>query len=234
VTDEPLRILVADSHPVFRHGLCALLDSAGGLSVAGVSTTAGEATEAALALLPDVVVLDLPDDSQARTTARILAGAPRTAVLVLTMREDDDAVLAAIRAGARGYLLKTAGPAEVVRAIRVVHDGEAIFSPAIAGRLAHYFSAIAPHAAMLAFPQLTARERDVLVLIAAGRNNTEIARQLGVSPKTIRNRISMIFAKLQVADRSQAIVRAHRAGLGPAVRDRHGRGLGPALATAHG
>lgn len=158
----------------------------------------------------------MPELNGIEATRRILAATPNVAVLVLTMFEDDDSVFAAMRAGARGYLLKGARQVEIVRAVRVVAAGEAIFGPAVAQRIMTFFAA-APHAgASGAFPELTGRERSVLELIARGENNQVIAERLFLSAKTVRNYVSNIFGKLQVADRAQAMVRARRAGFGEA------------------
>jgi len=215
MTEQPMRILIADDHPVFRRGLRASLDSVPDMEVVGEATTGNDAAAAASSLEPHVVVMDvqMPTGNGVAATTEILRRMPGVGVLILTMYDDDELVFAAMRAGARGYLLKYVDAAEIVRAIRVVSDGGAIFSSAIARRLNGYFSAITPSAATLAFPQLTEREREVLALIAAGLGNKEIAHQLSLSPKTIRNRVSCIFNKLQVADRAQAIVRAREAGL---------------------
>ncbi|TWP52661.1 response regulator transcription factor [Lentzea tibetensis] len=212
-----MRVVIADDHPVFRRGLRALLDSTPGLEVVAEASTGNEAVALVSELSPDVVVLDLhmPDGTGVEAAQRILDARPGTGVLVLTMHEDDELVFAAMRAGARGYLVKTVDDDEIVRAVHVIGAGEAIFSPTIAQRMMGYFTAISgPSAAELAFPSLTERERDVLTLLASGIGNAEIAHRLSLSPKTVRNRISSIFTKLQVADRAQAIVRARSAGLG--------------------
>jgi DNA-binding NarL/FixJ family response regulator len=213
---EALRILLADDHPVFRSGLRLLLaaEADGAAEVVGEATNGAEAVERARELQPDVVVMDLqmPELNGIEATARIVAESPHIGVLVLTMFEDDDSVFAAMRAGARGYLLKGADQAEIVRAIRAVGSGEAIFGPRIARRVIDYFATERP--AAVPFPELTAREREVLELIAQGRSNLDITRTLVLSPKTVRNHVSNIFTKLQVADRAQAIVRAREAGLG--------------------
>jgi DNA-binding NarL/FixJ family response regulator len=213
---EPLRILIADDHPVFRDGVRALLAGVPDIEIVGEAATGAGAIEAARSLEPDVVLMDLhmPECDGIEATRTIMEVAPGTGILVLTMFEDDDSVLAAMRAGARGYLLKGAGPADVVRAVRAVGNGEAIFGAAIAHRLIDYFTAAADLLPVPTFPGLTDRERDVLELMARGLNNVEIAQQLMLQPKTVRNRVSSIFAKLQVADRAQAIVLAREAGLG--------------------
>jgi DNA-binding NarL/FixJ family response regulator len=215
--EEPVRTLVADDHPVYREGLAALLGSVPGMEVVGTAATGEEAVDLAASVQPDVVVMDvrMPGLDGVEATRRITIHSPHIAVLILTMYEDDDTVFAALRAGARGYLLKGANQKEIVRAITAVADGQAIFGPAIAARVAEFFTA--PPAAQQphdAFPQLTAREREVLHLLAAGRSNAQIAQALFLSPKTVRNNVSNIFAKLHVADRAQAIVRAREAGWG--------------------
>ena len=158
----------------------------------------------------------MPELNGIEATRQIVARSPHVGVLVLTMFEDDDSVFAAMRAGARGYLLKGAGPGEIARAIRAVGSGEAIFGPDVARRVMDYFTTPRPELAAMAFPELTDREREVLELIAQGRNNQWIARHFVLSPKTVRNHVSNIFTKLQVADRAEAIVRAREAGLGQA------------------
>jgi DNA-binding NarL/FixJ family response regulator len=212
---EPIRVLIADDHPLFRDGLRGLLASRDGLDVVGEAASGQEAVTLAASAFPDVVVMDLhmPGLNGIDATRRIMAASPHTAVLVLTMFSDDDSVFAAMRAGARGYLLKGAGQVEIVQAIQTVARGEAVFGPAIADRVLAYFSGPQPAPAE-AFPELTEREREVLELLARGELNAAIGRRLGLSPKTIRNHVSNIFAKLQVADRAQAVIRAREAGLG--------------------
>lgn len=212
---DSIRILIADDHPLFRDGLRALLNSLAGTEVAGEATSGDDAIAKAAALQPDIILMDInmPGVNGIEATRRILQVSPHIGILVVTMFEDDDSVFAAMRAGARGYMLKGADQAEMLRAIQAVSSGEAIFSPAIATRLMHFFSRPAPAAASQAFPELTEREREILTLIAQGHNNGDIAAKLVISPKTVRNNVSNIFSKLQVADRAQAIVRARAAGL---------------------
>ncbi|MFD9698489.1 response regulator [Lentzea sp. NPDC059081] len=209
------RVVIADDHPVFRRGLKALLDGEDGLSVVGEAADGLSAVSVALDSEPDVVVMDLhmPGLGGVDAAKRILEVLPRVGVLVLTMHEDDELVFAAMKAGARGYLVKTTDDDEIVRAVQAIGAGEAIFSATIAQRMMGYFTAISSSKAVV-FPQLTDRERDVLELMASGLDNASIALRLSLSGKTVRNRVSAIFAKLQVADRAQAIVRAREAGLG--------------------
>jgi DNA-binding NarL/FixJ family response regulator len=213
---DSIRVVIADDHPVFRDGLRGILASVEGVEVLEEAATGEEAVAAAATHQPDVVVMDLhmPDLNGIEATRRILHESPHVGVVVLTMFEDDASVFAAMRAGARGYLLKGADKEEIVRAIQAIGSGEAIFGPAIARRVIEYFSAPQVAGPPQAFPELTAREREILDHIAQGLNNETIARKLYLSPKTVRNHVSNIFAKLQVADRAQAIVRARDAGLG--------------------
>ncbi len=213
--DEPLRVVVADDHPVYRDGLALLLGSVPGLEVAGTAADGAEAVAVVREQLPDVVVMDvqMPVLDGIEATRRIAAEVPSVGVVVLTMSEDDGTVFAAVRAGARGYLLKGADQEEVVRAITTVASGGAVFGAALARRIAEFFTS-GPAGPETAFPQLTAREREVLELVAAGRSNAQIAAALYLSPKTVRNVVSNVLTKLQVTDRAQAIVRAREAGLG--------------------
>ena len=213
---EPIRVLIADDHPHFRDGLRALLLSASDLEVVGEAGDGEEAISLAARLQPDVILMDLnmPGVSGMEATRRILHTSPHIAILVISMFEDDDSVFAALQAGARGYLLKGALKAEILRAIRAVTSGEAIFGPSIAKRLMQYFAGPRPSVPPNAFPELTEREREILTLIAQGHPNPAIAKQLHLSPKTVGNYVSNIFTKLQVADRAQAIIRAREAGLG--------------------
>ncbi|MGA9372095.1 MAG: response regulator transcription factor [Solirubrobacterales bacterium] len=211
-------VLVADDHPVFRQGLATLLNGVADIELIGEAADGDEAVTAALELKPDVVLMDvrMPGLNGIEATRRIVAADEGVGILVLTMFEDDDSVFAAMRAGARGYLLKGSEQDEVMRAIRSIAAGEAIFGPAIARRLIGYFSS----ASTEAFPELTAREREVLELIAQGRNNQAIADELVLSLKTVRNHVSNVFNKLQVTDRAGAIVKAREAGMGRREADR--------------
>jgi len=213
---ETIRVLIADDHVLFRDGLRALLNSVPDVEFVGEAATGDEAIAQAAALQPDVILMDIqmPGLNGIEATRRILQTSPHIGVIVLTMFEDDDSVFAAMRAGARGYILKGADQAEVLRAIRAVASGEALFGPAIAKKVIGFFSGARSAMPPQVFPELTEREREILDLIAQGRNNAEIADRLVLSPKTVRNHVSNIFSKLQVADRAQAIVRAREAGLG--------------------
>lgn len=211
----PLRILIADDHPLFRKGMRTLLVSMPETEVVGEATTGKEAVDRALALQPDIVLMDLqmPEGGGLTAIRSLTSANPETRILVVTLFEDDESVFAALKAGARGYVLKDADEDEMIRAIQAVARGEAIFSPAVASRLMDYFTAArtSPHAE--AFPDLTEREREILAMIARGRSNYEIAEELSISLKTVRNHASNIFSKLQVADRTQAAIRAREAGL---------------------
>jgi DNA-binding NarL/FixJ family response regulator len=211
----PRRVLIVDDHSTFRLGLSALLTSVPGLTVVGEAANGVEAVAAASSLGPDVVVMDLnmPGLSGVEATERIVRTRRDTGVLVLTMFDDEAHVFAAMRAGARGYILKTARQEEIVRAVHAVADGEVIFGQPVAAHVRAFFAnGAAQHGGTL--PQLTSREREVLALMVRGEGNAAIAHILVVSPKTVRNHITSIFHKLEVADREQAIARAHEAGLG--------------------
>jgi DNA-binding NarL/FixJ family response regulator len=214
-----IRIVVADDHPVVRDGLRALFTSLPGTELVGEATTGREAIRAAVTVHPDVLVMDLrmPEVDGIAATAEIRRVAPEVAVLVLTMFDDDESVYAAMRAGARGYLVKGAAQDQISQAIATVAEGGAIFSPGVARRVLDYFTGPPTTEAAQPFPELTVRERGVLDLIAAGLPNAAIATRLNLAPKTVGNHISAIFAKLQVATRAEAIVRGREAGLG---RDR--------------
>jgi DNA-binding NarL/FixJ family response regulator len=212
----PTRVLIADDHSLFRFGLRAMLASTPDLEVVGEASTGEEAVALAAELAPGVVLMDvqMPGLNGIEATRRILEASPQIGVVVLTMFEEDDSVFAAMRAGALGYVLKNADKEEVLKVMRAAAGGEAHFGPEIAGRFSGFFSAPRPAAPLEAFPELTAREAEVLDLVARGMSNADIARRLYLSQKTVRNHISHIFLKLQVADRAQAIVRAREAGLG--------------------
>ena len=213
---EPLRILVADDSADFREGIAALLASVDGLELVGEAVDGQQAVDGALQLQPDVLLMDLhmPGRNGIEATREIVSVAPHIAVLVLTMHEDDDSVFSAVRAGARGYLVKGARQAELLRALRTVADGGAVFGPAIARRMIGFFEAAASAASATPFPDLTMREREILDLVARGWSNQQIAAQLDLSIKTVRNHVSSVFTKIQVVDRAQAIVKAREAGIG--------------------
>ena len=215
IDSGPIRVLIADDSAEFRTGLKGLLLAQPDLEVVGEASSGAEALTCATRTVPDVVLMDLqmPDMNGIEATRFLTAASPHIGVLVVTMFEDDESVFAAMRAGARGYLLKGARKAETLRAIRAVASGEAIFSPAIARRLMTFFAPSRPPRPVL--PELTDREREVLMLIAQGESNDAIANHLTLSLKTVRNHVSNIYAKLQVADRTQAALRAREAGLGP-------------------
>ncbi|BDZ45865.1 response regulator transcription factor [Naasia aerilata] len=218
MSDDDLRVVLVDDHPIYRQGLAALLGSLGGVTVVGTAADGAEAIEVARAEQPDVIVMDvqMPGVDGIEATRRITGESPHIGVVVLTMSEDDETVFQAMRAGARGYLLKGAGQEEILRAMRSVAAGEAVFGQALARRVADFFAGTAGTAiaAVSPFPQLTSREQEILDLLAAGRSNPQIAQALFLSPKTVRNNVSNIFAKLHVADRAEAIIRARDAGLG--------------------
>lgn len=212
---DSLRILIADDHPLFRKGMRTLLTATADTEVIGEATTGREVIELAAALQPDVILMDLqmPGVNGIEATRQILQDSPNIRILVVTLFEDDASVFTALRAGARGYILKDAKEDEILRAIRAVGSGEAIFSPAIATRLMEFFATPRPSASKEIFPTLTDREREILQLIARGSTNHDIARQLVLSVKTVNNYVSNIFGKLQVTARAQAIIRARDAGL---------------------
>ena len=211
----PLHVLIADDHPLCRKGMRALLTTAPDFTVGGEATTGQEAIELAGSLQPDVILMDLqmPGMNGVEATRQILHTSPHIRILIVTLFEDDASVFAALRAGARGYVLKDAQEEEMLRAIRAVGSGEAIFSAAIATRLIEYFAASRPAVAKDLFPTLTEREREILQLLARGSSNSDIARHLSLSAKTVSNYISNIYGKLQVTDRTQAVIRARDAGL---------------------
>ncbi len=214
--ESTIRILIADDHGVVREGLRSVLGSELDMEVVGEAATGKEVVERAAELRPDVILMDIqmPQINGIEATRRILEVDPGVGVVVLTMFEDDDSVFSAMRAGARGYVLKGADPSEILKVLRAVVGGEAYFGPEIAKRLMDFFSTPKPVSPAETFPELTSREREILDLIAQGHNNAKIAARLFVSPNTVRNHISHIFTKLQVADRAHAIIRAREAGLG--------------------
>lgn len=212
MSDESVRVLVCDDHPVYRRGLRALLAEIDDIDVVGEAGDGEEALRLAADHQPDVVIMDLhmPGMSGIETTRNLLARQPDVGVVVLTMFEDDTSLVAALRAGARGYLVKGAGHDEISRAIRSVARGEAIVSATMSTRLA---AAVSPRQADRAFPNLTQREFEVLELLAHGLSNKQIADRLSVSPKTVRNNLSMVFSKLHVTSRTEAAALAHDAGV---------------------
>lgn len=214
-----LRVVIADDHPVFRDGLASLVEDMPGMTVVGRAATGAEAVALAAAELPDVVVMDLhmPVMNGIEATAEIASVQPGIAVLVLTMLEDDTSLFAALQAGARGYLLKESTPDEIERAIRSVTAGHVLLDATVAGRLLRSIPAGGtPEPAASPFPQLTPRELEILDLMARGLSNPAIAGQMFLSEKTIRNYVSMIFAKIHVESRAAAVAAARDAGLGQA------------------
>ena len=212
---QKIRVLIVDDHPVFRFGLRSMLMSMPEMEVVGEATSGEDAVAQAGSLQPDIILMDInmPGMNGIQATRRIHKSNPQIGILMVTMI-DDDSVFQAMQAGARGYLLKGADPDETMRAIRSVASGEAIFSPKVAERLINYFGQKKATASPEVFPELTEREREILTLIAQGLTNSAIAERLVLSPKTVRNHVSNIFAKLQVADRAQAIIQAREAGIG--------------------
>lgn len=220
-TDQRICILVVDDHKLFRDGLIALLGDAPDTQVVGDAATGTEAMEVLSSLTPDVVLMDImmPDMNGIEATRRIRADHPETQVVMLTMLEDDDSLFAAMCAGAHGYILKGSDKADVLRTVRAVANGEALFGPAIAKRLTTFFQhAEGKGMSVSPFPELTDREREVLDLIAEGLDNAAIASQLYISNKTVSNHISNIFTKLHLSDRAQAIVAAREAGMGRGLK----------------
>jgi DNA-binding NarL/FixJ family response regulator len=211
---------VADDHGLFREGVNALLAATGDLKVVGEAASGEEAIARAKQLNPDVVLMDInmPEGNGIEATRAILQNNPQTGVVMVTMLEDDASVFAAMRAGARGYVLKGARHEEMLSTIRAVAGGHALFGPGIARRMANFFRAGSEkqqaQAPGEAFPELTDREREILEMVAQGLKNPDIAERLFISPKTVRNHISNIFSKLQVADRAEAIIQAREAGMG--------------------
>jgi DNA-binding NarL/FixJ family response regulator len=207
--------LIVDDHPLFRKGMRSLLETMPDIEGKGEASSGQEAVEMALRLTPDVVLMDLQmaGGNGLSATRELTRTCPGTHILVVTLFEDDDSIFTALKAGARGYILKDADEEEMMRAIRSVGEGEAIFSPAIAIRLMDYFTESRAQVPKDVFPELTEREREILRLIARGDRNAEIAEHFVISIKTVRNHVSNIYSKLQVADRAQAVIRARDAGL---------------------
>lgn len=219
MTIDDIRLVIADDHPVYRDGLARLLSAIGGFDVVGVAADGVEAVELAASLAPDVVVMDIrmPNLDGIEATRRITTASPSTGVVVLSMFEDDELIFAAVRAGARGYLLKDADDDEIAAVLRGIARGEAIFGPTTARRLLDMLGRTPERSEQTAsnpFPQLTQREQEVLELLARGKRNATIADELFLSERTVRNYVSNIFTKLQVADRAQAIAAARDAGIG--------------------
>ncbi|WKZ47140.1 MAG: response regulator transcription factor [Anaerolineales bacterium] len=212
-----IRLMIADDHKLFREGIKALLAITDDIEIVGEAEDGESALKKCQELEPDVILMDInmPGLNGIQVTGQILEKQPQTRIVMLTMLEDDASIFHAMRTGARGYLLKGADPTEVLSVIRAAAEGQALFGPAIATRLINYFKELSakPPVSVPPFPELTERELEILHLIAQGLNNQELAQKLVLSPKTVRNHITSIFSKLQVADRAQAIVRAREAGL---------------------
>ena len=212
----PIRILIVDDHTLFREGVRAILKAVSDFEIVGEAATGQGAIEKVSILKPNIILMDIqmPDMNGVEATQQILETHPETGIIILTMLEDDNSLFSALRAGARGYVLKGADKVEMVRSIRSVASGEALFGPAIATRLTKFFNSPEERAGQSIFPELTERELEVLELIAKTHNNQEIAEKLNITMKTVSNHISNIFSKLQVADRTQAIFKARDAGIG--------------------
>ena len=213
---EMIRVLIADDHPLFRDGIRTLLLASPDMQLVGEAENSNEVIQLAAQLQPDVILMDIqmPGMNGIEATRQIVYASPHIAVLMVTMFDDDQSVFSAMRAGARGYVLKGAKHDEMQRAIRAAANGEAIFSPTVAARMMDFFASIRPAKQPQIFPELSEREREILDLIAQGYKNPEIAERLVLSAKTVRNYVSNILSKLQVADRAQAILKARDAGLG--------------------
>ena len=222
---EKIKLLIVDDHALFREGIRALLLAVPDIVCVAEAATGMEAVAQVAALKaeargPDVVLMDInmPDLNGVKATRRILQADPTVGIIMVTMLEDDASVFAAMRAGARGYVLKGSDHNEMLQAIRAVAQGQVLFGTAVADRIMRFFQSMSLQASQSAttepFPNITEREREVLELIAQGKNNSDIARILVISPKTVRNHITSIFSKLQVADRAEAIIQAREAGMG--------------------
>ncbi len=216
MSSDIIRVLIADDHPLFRDGIRTLLLAVADMALVGEAENGDEAIALTEQLQPDVLLMDIhmPGINGIKATRQIIQNSPHIAVLMVTMYDDDASVFSAMRAGARGYLLKGAKQDEIQRAIRAAANGEAIFSPAIASRMVTFFANVKQPKSTDLFPELSHREREILDLIAQGYRNPDIAEKLFLSPKTVRNQVSNILSKLQVADRAQAIITARDAGLG--------------------
>jgi DNA-binding NarL/FixJ family response regulator len=212
---DQIRVLIVDDHALFRDGLRAMIDATEEIILVGEAGSGQEAISLASELQPDVILMDIqmPGIDGIEATRQIITMSPHISILVVSMLEDDYSIFAAMRAGAKGYILKGAKHTDILRAIKVVTDGEAIFSPGIAIRLMEYFHKMQPVVPKQVFPELSEREREVLQLISQGLKNAEIAERLYLSPKTVRNHVSNILSKLQVVDRTEAAIRAKQAGL---------------------
>lgn len=212
---EQIRVLIVDDHALFRDGLRAMIEASAEITLVGEAGSGREAVIMSEKLQPDVILMDIqmPELNGIDATREIMKMSPHIKVLVITMLEDDHTVFAAMRAGARGYILKGAKHTDLIRAIKVVTDGEAIFSPGIAVKLIDYFNQVQPIMPSQVFPELSDREREILQYISRGMKNPEIAERLFLSPKTVRNHVSNILSKLQVVDRTEAAIRAKEAGL---------------------
>lgn len=213
---SPIRVALADDHPMYRYGVEAVLTDVPAIDLVGTASSGTELLALVEQTRPDVVLTDLrmPDLSGIEVTRRLVAADPELPVLVLTMHDDDESVYGAMRAGARGYLLKGADGSELVSTIQTLAGGGTVFGPAVARRIVGFFLESSHRYRAGTFPELTRREGGVLDLVAAGHRNSVIAARLGLSEKTVRNHLSAILLKLQVEDRSAAIVRAREAGLG--------------------